>query len=238
MLLEAAIFFALFVALLVVRRLSERKNITEFTFPIKLDASTWKNFSHGAVAGLIYAAAYCLLIVISGNGSLIVNGFETAKQTLSSASAIVLLVVAESLFAESFFRGLVLEKFLTKFDMGAAVASTSALYCAIMAILFRENPYLIMILVNSFLLSVILCLMTISSKSLVPGLGKEMAFGLAQGLLFSYLPHVETPAVVNLSVSQSPFSGTPGVIASSMAFTIVLAVGLAYEIHHFRAHHH
>jgi membrane protease YdiL (CAAX protease family) len=236
LLTETVKYIGLFVLLMIWIWLTEKKSINTIGIPIRFDAKSLNNFGKGAVAGLVYVAGYCLLVAATGKGRIIINGLAAFGQTLASAGLIMMVVVAEVLFCESLFRGYILEKLLGKFGRATAVAVTSGLNATFMGILSWHNPYVWLIVANSFILSVILCLMAIGATSLMPSLGKEMAFGLAQGILFSHLNHLETPSIANLSVDQSIFAGTPGAIASSAAFTIVLIAGLIYEVRHLKAH--
>ncbi len=237
MLTDTAKYLALFVLLMAWIWLTEKKNINTIAIPVRFDTESLSHFGKGAAAGFVYVAGYCLLVIVTGNGCVTLNGLSVLSQALASAGLILMAVVPEVLFSEFLFRGYILSKLLGKFSLAAAAAVTSGLNAAFMGILSRHNPYVWLIAVNSFLLSVILCLMAAEATSLMPVLGKEMAFGLAQDILFSHLAHLQTQSIVNLSVNQNIFAGTPGAIASSAAFTIVLVAGLMYEISHLRAHH-
>lgn len=204
------------------------------TFGIKLDSKGQSLFGEGAVAGLIYVAGYFLITLLSGQAHVNFSDISSIIPTLRLAITAFLGHLPEVLFCETLFRGCILKQLSSRHKPVASLTITSVLYTIYCLLLYRSGPYPWVYGINCFLLSVILCLMVLSSKSLMPVLGKEIAFGVAQGILLGTQHNIES--IISLVLSQNIFTGYPGPITSGFALTIVLIIGLAYEINHMKNH--
>jgi len=69
-------------------------------------------------------------------------------------------------------------------------------------------------------------------------LGKTLVFEVIQSLVFSGNPAESSKSCLILSLNENVFTGASGNIETSLGFSIVLVLGLAYEIRHMKKHYH
>lgn len=228
---ESIKYIGLFILLVFLRQLTGKKDVDSRL--IQFDAQGLKHLGTGAAAGFTYVAGYCLIVIVTGKGHISFAGLNAFATTIVTATSLLLVIIPEALFGEYLFRGFILEQLSHRYSSLAAISVTSGLNAALSGLLSISSPYLWLIMINSFILSIILCLITAESGSLMPGLGKEIAFGLTQGLLFS-IEHSGVRSAASLAVDGSIMSGIPGNICSSFAFALVLIIGLVYELRHLK----
>jgi len=209
------------------------------SFKISIDRKGWVCFVNGALTGLIYIFSYVIIILLSGHARLsLAFTWPCIQSTIALGVKAFILFLPEVLFKEGLFRGYLFVKLSEKpKTLPKAVAVTSLAYVAYSLILHKPPSYAVTYGVNTFILSLILCLMVYSSNSLMGVIGKELAFEIAQHLLFAQNTVDNlNPTVLILHLDASPLTGIAGNIETGLAFSLVLVLGLIYEIWHVKSH--
>lgn len=235
---ETAIYIILLVALVLLRWRSRKEGLGSFW--ISLRTSGWNSLFQGALTAVIYALSYVALVLASGRARLTFDiSMSSVIATITSAAKLLAHILPEVLFTEMLFRGCLFPALLQKKNgLLTPLILTSSMFTAYRLLLHNPLPYWLVYAVNTFILSSILCLMVFANQSLMGALGKTLVFEVIQSLVFSGNPAESPNSCLILSLNENVFTGASGNIETSLGFSIVLVLGLAYEIRHMKKHHH
>ena len=233
---ETVIYLILLTGLMVLQS-QLRKRGFEF-FRIDFHLKGLSDFFHGALTAIVYIVSYLVLMLVSGRGHLTFDiGLSLVVATIVSATKISVLMLPEILFTEMLFRGCLFATLLRKkHDLFTSLTVTSAAFTAFSVLFHRDLPNLPVYAANTFMLSLILCIMVYLDQSLMGALGKTIAFEVIQSLLFASNYTANLSSFLSLGLDENIFTGSSGTIDTSLGFSIILVLGLANEIRHLHEH--
>lgn len=233
---EIVIYLILLIGLMILQSQLRRRGF-EF-FGIGFHRKDFSDFVHGTLIAIVYIVSYLALMFICGREHLT---FDTRLSlivaTIGSATKISVIMLPEILFTEMLFRGCLFATLLRKkHDLFTSLIVTSAAFAAFSVYSHRGLPFLPVYAANTFMLSLIMCIMVYVDQSLMGALGKTIAFEVIQSLLFANDYTANLSCFLSPVLEENIFTGSSGIIDTSLGFSIILVLSLSNEIHHLHEH--
>jgi len=214
--------WSLFGLLVLFRRAIHHEDIQSFLF--HTDRRGKQLLAEGITAGTLSFAAYLLVLMLSGQGTLAV-AWDTFYSTVALLGTGGFGFLAVAVFEEALFRGYLLPKLL-KYSKSVAIGLLSVLFGIFHLTSYPANNLIWLGVLNVCLFGVVCSIAVIGSHSLMWAVGYHFAWNLTQSvLLMNQVDSVST--LLNLQVKEGFWAGASFTPESGMVVTAVwAAVGL------------
>lgn len=159
---------ALFFLMLLIRKLFNKEGFSSFL--IRFTPKGFVDLGKGVLIGLFCIVIYFVTIVSFKKGEFILCQ-GTFNDTIIYITLILFYTICVAFFEEALYRGYALVVIKRKWNATAAVLVTAAFFSCYHIFVYINSPYIILGLVNAFIIGCALAIIVVKKNTIMIGVG-------------------------------------------------------------------